>query len=737
MPLIVFALLAYFGGLLAGFTGSILVGIIAAVGAAAVGSQRGRGVALAFAALTIGGIVAARASSGDAETCLADAERSQAVKIVLDDSASPGAFVRGRVVDCAAFASLSIRSGDAPVGSTVLARGALTRSERGVHLKGATITRVRGPDVLRRWRSNAGRSIERVFGVDAPLVKALLIADWRELTPEVKDRYAAAGLSHMLSISGLHIAIIAAAIELTLELFGVAKRRASIATIIVSVFYVVLIGAPVPAIRSLLMSVAVLGSRLIQRPISRWSIIGIGALQPVLDPRVVIDAGYQLSVVGVAAVIAAGLLAKRLQLDELPWRSGALVAGLLGSTIATIASAPIIAWIFGRISVVAPLTNLVANPLIGLAQPMIFCGMILAPITPLARLFADAAHPLLVGLDRVAATGAAMPYATIPVAPTTFSALVSCVMCGAVIVACASRDWLRPAGVALVAAVLIVWLPIVPAKRGMMEVHMIDVGQGDAVAVRTPGGRWILFDAGGAWRGGDAGRSTVIPYLSRRGGSLEAFVLSHPHTDHVGGAASVIRALSPAVYFDAGFPGGAESYRASLDAARDARVRWLRAHPGDSLVVDGVTVNFLAPDSAWTAGLTDPNLASVVAQVRFGDVRVLFVGDAERAEEEWLLAHDAGALRADILKVGHHGSATSSIEAFLDAVRPSVALVSVGEGNVYHLPNTEIIRRLAAHGAQVLRTDHVGTIVARTDGDRIYIETAGDRWELSRQSAQR
>jgi competence protein ComEC len=147
-------------------------------------------------------------------------------------------------------------------------------------------------------------------------------------------------------------------------------------------------------------------------------------------------------------------------------------------------------------------------------------------------------------------------------------------------------------------------------------------------------------------------------------------------------------------------------------------------------------VNFLAPDSAWTAGLTDPNLASVVARVRFGDVCVLFVGDAERAEEEWLLAHDAGALRADILKVGHHGSATSSIEAFLDAVRPSVALVSVGEGNVYHLPNTEIIRRLAAHGAQVLRTDHVGTIVARTDGDRIYIETAGDRWELSRQSAQ-
>src|SRR5262245_3685392 len=111
MPLIVFALLAYLGGLLAGFTGSIVVGVIAAAGAALVGAQRGRFVALAFAALAIGGILTARTSSGDAEKCLADAERSQVVKLVLDDSASPGAFVRGRVVDCDALASLSIRSG--------------------------------------------------------------------------------------------------------------------------------------------------------------------------------------------------------------------------------------------------------------------------------------------------------------------------------------------------------------------------------------------------------------------------------------------------------------------------------------------------------------------------------------------------------------------------------------------------------------------------------------------------
>jgi competence protein ComEC len=437
----------------------------------------------------------------------------------------------------------------------------------------------------------------------------------------------------------------------------------------------------------------------------------------------------------VAGVIASGQLGKRIGAENLPWAARVIVLGLIGSTVATIASAPIIAWIFGRISIVAPLTNLVANPVIGLAQPMIFVGMILAPVEPLARLFADAAHPLLLALDRIAATGAGVAHSTIEVAPTMTAAALSCIVSGAVIVACASREWIRAACIALVAGGLIVWLPLAPSRPGLVELHMLDVGQGDAVALRTPHSHWVLFDAGGAWRGGDAGRSTVIPYIARRGGRLDAFVLSHPHTDHVGGAAAVLSALSPATYVDAGFPGGADAYRASLAAARTKRVRWVRAHPNDSLVIDGVTITFLAPDSTWTAGLTDPNLASVIARITFGNVRMLLVGDAERAEEDWLLARDPEALRADILKVGHHGSSTSSTEAFLDAVRPSVALVSVGEGNVYDLPKPEVMQRLAAFGAQVLRTDRLGTIVARPDGERIYLEAAGDRWELARRSS--
>jgi competence protein ComEC len=458
-------------------------------------------------------------------------------------------------------------------------------------------------------------------------------------------------------------------------------------------------------------------------------------MQPIVDPRAVLDAGYQLSVVGVAAMISAAQLSKRIGVRRLHWVARAIAVTLISTTVATIASAPIVAWVFGRVSLVAPLTNLAANPLIALAQPMVFCGLVLSPIGPLARLFADAAHPLLAGLNSVASVGAAAPGGTITVAPTIPAAVVASVLAVAVIVACASREWVRPTTVAFLAAVGLSWMPLVPNRSGDVELHMIDVGQGDAIALRTPHAHWILFDAGGAWRGGDAGRSTVLPYIGRRGGVLDVFVLSHPHTDHVGGAPTVLRALHPRLFVDAGFPGGAEAYRASLDVARSAGVRWVRAHPRDSLVIDGVTITFLAPDSVWTSSLTDPNLASVVALVRVGDVRMLFMGDAERPEEEWLLAHDSTTLRADILKVGHHGSKTSSSAAFIDAVNPRVALVSVGAGNTYHLPTPAVMQALSAHGAQVLRTDRLGTIVARTDGHRIFVDAAGDTWELSRESA--
>lgn len=584
---------------------------------------------------------------------------------------------------------------------------------------------------LRTIRSAAATRIDRVFGTDAGLARALLIADQREIPTEMRDRYAAAGLVHMLSISGLHVAIIASAMELLFQVARLSKRAAVLAAFLSTALYVAIIGAPAPAVRSAAMLGVTMASRIVQRPTSPWAGLAIGAFAPLYDARTVLDLGYQLSVLGMCGLIAGGAASRRYADSALRgWRLY-VCRELLVSVVACAVTAPLVAYAFGRISLIAPLTNLAAAPLIGVAQPLLFLALLLSPLDAVAQFCAGAVHPLIVGFDRIATVGAAVPGASLEVHATSFTAGLSALAAAAIVRACISRDPMRPTLLAAAAISVLAVSPGLPTfYSGDVELHVLDVGQGDAALLRTPRGRWVLLDAGPAWDGGDAGRSTILPYLRKRGGTLEAFILSHPHTDHVGGAASVLEALEPPVYWDAAFAGGSAAYIASLAAARAEGIEWRRVHPGDVTSLDGVSISFLAPDSVWTVGLTDPNLASTVTLIEYGLVRFLLVGDAELAEEEWLLREYPARLRADVLKVGHHGSSTSSSDAFLAAVKPRAAVISVGARNTYGHPSNDVLRALRNAGAQIFRTDQSGTVIARTNGKRLEVETRGERWDL-------
>lgn len=593
-------------------------------------------------------------------------------------------------------------------------------------------------DLLTRIRMRAGRSIDMTFGEDAPLARALLIADQRQIPAEMRDRYASAGLVHMLSISGLHVAVIAAAMELLFQVARMPRRAALLGAFFATGVYVAVIGAPPPALRSATMLGVAMISRLAQRPTSPWAAWAIGAFIPLLAPRTVLDVGYQLSVLGMCALVAAGSLWRNHLATRLDGWKARIGRELVTSLVACAVTAPLVAWVFGRVSLIAPVSNLVAAPVITLAQPVLFLALLLAPVAPAARFIAQAVHPLLFAFDWIAWSAASVPGAAITVTTTVITALAAGCAAISLVIACISRYPSRPAIVAVGSLALMVFFPAIPlARSGGVELHVLDVGQGDAILLRTDAGRWVLFDAGPAWNGSDAGRRIVIPYVLRRGGSLDSFVLSHPHNDHVGGAASVLSAMHPHRYWDAAFAGGAEAYIASLAVARKDGIDWHRVHPGDSVRIDGVTLSFLAPDSAWTVGLKDPNLASTIALVRYGVVRFLLVGDAERAEEDWLLARNPTELHADVLKVGHHGSSTSSSDEFLAAVHPALAVISVGAGNKYGHPSGDVIRALARVGAEVLRTDEAGTIVVRSDGVHIEVEAKGEKWELAHDSSRR
>lgn len=747
MPLVATAYLALVGGVLAEMAGLGHLLVAAAAAAVLISIVRRTGVVAALAALAAlaaAGVLLARAENTRASDCRSAALAARQWTVRLSADARPGSSLRGRLAagDCKLVVALSVKEGTAESGALVEVRGRPLPAEGGVALRiaGAELRRRGDPGWLDRSRRRARERVRELYGDDYALPAALLLADKEGLTPEIRQRFADAGLIHMLAISGLHVGLVAGAIELLARALRVPRRAAAAVAAIGALSYVWLLGFPPAALRSGSMLAAVALSRLRQRPTSAWAVLAVGASIPLISGVLVAASlGYQLSVVGVAALVAASALCRRWRAvaDIRDWR-GSLLRAMLASTAATAVSAPIVAWHFGRLSLVGPLANIVVSPVIAFLQPLLFLSLVLSPVKPAAALAADAARPVLRLFDGLAAGAAALPGASIPVAPTLAVAICLGLAVASLVVACVATFPGRALVAAAASLALALWLPIAALNTGELEIHMLDVGQGDALALRTPAGRWILVDAGRIWRGGDAGRRTVLPYLRRRGGQLVSFMLSHPHADHVGGAASVLGTMQPMEFWDAGYPAGGEAYVQALAVSAEKRIRWQRVHPDDSVAVDGVVVRFLAPDSAWAAGLPDANSASMVAVVNYGEVRILLTGDAEAAEEEWLLAsYGDDALRADVLKVAHHGSRTSTTPAFLRAVRPRLALVSVGSGNVYGHPDQDVIARLAAAGAMVLRTDQLGTVVVRTDGRSIHIEAAGDSWPLDVPSSQR
>lgn len=734
MPLVAWTVLVYAVALILALSaGTALrfgLGAVALLAAAALGVLGHRTLAL-LSSIAAAAVLIAIATQAREARCAATLTAMREWRADFETDARTGDVARVRLAGdgCVARATLVIAAGRAGAGDRARVLGQATAGRRGLFVADAALgTTVAGPPLLRA-RAAAGRRIDRIFGADAPMARALVIADMSAIPAEQRDRYADAGLVHMLSVSGLHVGIVALALELLASVLRLPRTPARVTTLLLLAGYVAAIGAPAPAVRAAVMLSVLLVSRLIQRPTSPWAILAVGAAAPLWDPRTAVDLGWQLSVAGTAALIAGSALAKRSIPTE--WRGvrrGLAVAGIV-SVVATAVTAPLVAWSFGRIALLGPVTNLLADPVMALLQPLLFLALAV-PVHAVEALTADATHALLAAFDAIARAASSIPFAAPAALPTVPGAVAAGVASVALIVACVAR---RPARAVLLGAVGVAVLivePIVPRRAGAPELHMLDVGQGDALALRTGRGRWIVVDAGRHWDGGDAGRATVAPYLAHLGGEVALFVLSHPHADHVGGAASLFALRRPARFLDPGFVGTTPAYRSALAEARARGIPWQRVHPGDSLVVDDVVLTALAPDSVWASQLRDANLASTVLLARAGGWRVLFTGDAEAAEEEWLLERAPHAVRADVLKVAHHGSSTSSTTAFLEAVRPRIALVSVGAHNTYGHPDDDVMQALQASGVTTLRTDRLGTVILRFLPGGIEVETRGAEWMI-------
>ena len=713
-PPILFLTIAFGAGVLAAFHGAELRVTAALVlcGAALLARRAPLGAGLGVM-LVAGGLWGGAATRERDASCaglwshrLLSGSQTRSAIVQLSDPVGPmGGVADGVVAAGACRGVLAIRwpAGYAARGGTTwVVAGRFLPDPRGGILvaRGARVLDPvpRGRGALRDRIAERSRHL---FGTRAPLVDALVIARRTELDADLRERYTRSGLAHLLSISGLHVGFFAAWLTVLLKRLRLGVRARFVAGTAVMLTYVWLLGFPAPATRSAAMLALLDVGKLRQRVVAPSGLVALAALCVMIgDPWSVQSVGAWLSVAAVAAVIWAGRATERYP---------KVVRVLAPAAAATLFTAPITAYAFGTVAPIGVLANLAAIPLAGLAVPGLMVALLLS-----SSWLAAGAGLCLALLDIVARTAASMPGGHfIMIAGAQAAGLwFGILLVGWWLWSSPRRRWTVAARASFAAALLSLAALFSAFPRlsdcSCLTISFLDVGQGDAIALRTPAGRWLLIDGGPRGPAGDAGRRVVVPFLRSHGATqLAAVVATHAHLDHFGGLPAVLDAFDPQYVLEPGEPVPDAGYLGFLGAVENDGAEWRAARRGDRLDLDGVTIEVLSPDSAWAVSQTDINEESVVLLVTYGGTRILFAGDAGRPTE----AHLAGQVgRVTLLKVGHHGSRGATSDRWLDELQPADAVISVGTKNRYGHPAPETIARLEAHGVSIFRTDQRGTI---------------------------
>ena len=518
-------------------------------------------------------------------------------------------------------------------------------------------------------------------------ITALVTGDQNAIDRADWDVFRATGVSHLMSISGLHVTMFAwLAATLTAALWRASPRLCLLCPAAhagwiggpaLALAYAVFSGWGVPAQRTVVMLAVVCLLRLSSRswpwPMA-WLLAGVTVLS--IDPWALLQAGFWLSFVAVGVLFAAG---DRANGQPVPARQR-LRAMLREQWIITLALTPLVLLLFGQVSLVGFVANLFAIPWVTLlVTPLAMLGTVFAPAWELAAL-------AVAVLARVLAWMAGLPFATVSVASAPFAVAATAVL-GGVLVAMRLPAALRLAGAALVLPVLL-WQAPRP-DPGRFDLLAVDVGQGNAVLVRTAR-HALLYDAGPRYsRDSDAGHRVLVPLLRALGVAPDLLVLSHSDSDHVGGAASVLE-MVPGMSLT-----GSMAPDHALWALRPVR----HCAAGQRWHWDGVEFLVLHPRQEPIA-------------------TALLAGDIESAQEQQLVT-DRVDLRADLLLVPHHGSKTSSSAVFLDAVRPRVALVQSGYRNRFGHPAPEPMARYLERGIDVFNSPHCGAMAWRSEAPAV------------------
>lgn len=556
---------------------------------------------------------------------------------------------------------------------------------------------LRAANAIRRGlREGLGRVLpERPAG----LLLGLAIGDTSRLDTEVEEDFRASGLGHLLAVSGSNVAIFLAPLLALATRFRARPGARAVLGVAAVLFFALLTRWEPSVLRASAMAGIALVGLASGRPRSTGPALGAAVLVLlVADPRLAWSVGFQLSVAATAGIsLLAGPIAARLGAVPKP-----LALAIAATVAAQAAVTPVLLLVFGVVPTVTLVANVLAFPAVAPALLLGICAAALSlawvPLgVPLGRLAAVPLDYLIGVADRTARFPLPSLASDGPLVPVVLTGLV-------VLGAWRLRHGRRPVGAIAAMAVItaVAWSVPLSGSTRTLTATFLDVGQGDAALVRSPGGATILIDAG-------PDEQQVAADLARLGvRTIDLAVATHAHADHVGGFPAVLARFPVSLLLDPGCPGDSPVYARFLEAVEDENVRVRHPRGGERLTIGDLSVEIVAPDACSGSG--NPNEDSIVMRVSLGEDSILFTGDAEVLSQEDMLA-DRDPLEADVLKVPHHGGDTS-LPAFFDASHAGVAIVSVGP-NTYGHPNLGLIEVLRDAGMVVYRTDITGEVNLR------------------------
>ena len=610
------------------------------------------------------------------------------------------------------------------------------------------------------FRQRFAASLERVLmEPQASMGKAMLLGIRDDIPEDVLEEFRVTGASHVLAISGLHVGtLLVMSLGLSAWVLGRRRHLYLLAPLALIWLYALVSGMSPSVTRASIMGSVYLAALLLGRPRSVLPALGVAAAVMVaVEPMVVASVSFQLSFAAMAGIaLMAEPMGRWLQsaaAERLGW-VGVPETALKGlsfttamTVAATVATLPLVAFYFQRVSLVGvPATALVLPALPAVLVTQAAAGLVGMVHTTLAQPLAWLAWLATFYVTEVVGAMARLPIASVETGRIAHALVFAYYGALAGIYAAVVRrdslahwardlggtasslpraadvepKWLLPPAVA---AGAIVWAAALTMHAGQLEVSFLDVGQGDAAFIETPGGHQILVDGG---PDGDLMMRLIgerMPFMDR---TLELVVLTHGHSDHVSGLTEALRRfeVERVVHRMTDLEGHA--YDAWHIAVEREGAEVLEARRGQSITTDdGVLIQVVGPPETLLRGTaSDVDNASVVVRLVYGNVSFLLTGDMF-AEGERALAASGTSIDSDVLKVGHHGSRSSSSEAFLAAVSPAIAVISAGEGNGFGHPHAETLEALRrwVPDAGLLVTKDSGTLKVSTDGERLWVGT--------------